>query len=95
MPEANSNPQSTDAILGGQTPAPHQGAILGGIEGIQQKLNHEDLLVRLEAVEQAWNYGTAGLGCLHQALNDRSKLVRRRSRWLLRHPQGSPLIDLP
>lgn len=95
MPEANSNPQSTDAILGGQTPAPYQGAILGGIEGIQQKLNHDDLSVRLEAVDQAWNYGTAGLGCLHQALSDRSKLVRRRSRWLLRQPQGAMLTDSP
>ncbi|MGG6268172.1 STM4015 family protein [Leptolyngbya sp. AN03gr2] len=95
MPEANSNPQPTDAILGGQTPAPYQGAILGGIEGIQQKLNHEDLSVRLEAVDQAWSYGTAGLGCLHQALSDRSKLVRRRSRWLLRQPQDLPLINLP
>ncbi|BAU15475.1 leucine rich repeat variant [Leptolyngbya sp. NIES-3755] len=95
MPESNSNPQSTDAILGGQTPAPYQGAILGGIEGIQQKLKNDDLSIRLEAVDQAWNYGTAGLGCLHQALSDRSKLVRRRSRWLLRQPQGTVLSYPP
>ncbi|MBW4524139.1 MAG: hypothetical protein KME18_02935 [Phormidium tanganyikae FI6-MK23] len=72
-----SNPSDFDAILGGQSPAPHQGALLGGIEGIQQKLKHDDLSIRLEAVDQAWSYGTAGLGCLHQALSDRSKLVRR------------------
>ncbi|GAP93771.1 hypothetical protein NIES2104_02790 [Leptolyngbya sp. NIES-2104] len=90
-----SNPSDFDAILGGQSPAPHQGAILGGIEGIQQKLKSDDLSVRLEAVDQAWNYGTAGLGCLHQALSDRSKLVRRRSRWLMRQSQGAILADQP
>lgn len=89
MTHSNSEPQSSDAIL-------------GGIEGIQQKLNHPDLALRLEALEQAWRYGNAGRVCLEQALSDRSKTIRRRSRWLLRQPEGTealvpppPLWNLP
>jgi hypothetical protein len=87
MTHSNSEPHSSDAVLGGQNPAPTQGAILGGIEGIQQKLSNPDLTIRLEALDQAWGYGKAGRACLEQALSDRSKTVRRRARWLLRQPQ--------
>lgn len=91
MTHSNSEPRDSDAILGGNSPAPHQGAILGGVEGIRQKLNSPDLAIRLEALDQAWSYGTAGLGCLNQALSDRSKTVRRRARWLLRQPKGGEM----
>jgi hypothetical protein len=89
MTDANTDPRSSDAVLGGNKPAPHQGAILGGIDGIQQKLNQADFTLRLEALEQAWSYGEAGRACLQQALGDRSKTVRRRARWLLRQPEGT------
>jgi hypothetical protein len=92
MTHSNSEPHSSDAVLGGQNPAPTQGAILGGIEGIQQKLSNPDLTIRLEALDQAWGYGKAGRACLEQALSDRSKTVRRRARWLLRQPEGTQTL---
>jgi hypothetical protein len=101
MTEQSEQPQASDAILGGQNPAPTQGAILGGIEGLQKKLTNPDLALRMEALDQAWSYGSAGRICLEQALSDRSKTVRRRARWLLRQPEGTetlppsePLWDL-
>jgi hypothetical protein len=95
MTHSNSDPRDSDAVLGGDNPAPRQGAILGGIEGIQQKLSHPDLSIRLEALTQAWSYGNAGRVCLEQALGDRSKTVRRRARWLLRQPEASGTFSLP
>ncbi len=92
MSQSNSDPRSTDAILGGQAPAPVQGAILGGIDGVQQKLANPDLAIRLEALDQARSYGTAGAECLQQALSDRSKIVRRRARWLMRQPEGISVV---
>lgn len=95
MTDSYSEPHSLDAVLGGNNPAPHQGAILGGIEGIQQKLDNPDLSIRLEALAQAWGYGNAGRVCLQQALSDRSKTVRRRARWLLRQPEGTGTLPPP
>jgi hypothetical protein len=86
MEPSNVKPQNTDAILGGETPSPNQGAILGGIEGIRQTLQNPDAAVRLTGLDVAWQSGDAGRSCLEEALNDRSKLVRRRARWLLRQP---------
>ncbi len=88
-PSNNVNPQNTDAILGGKSPSPNQGAILGGIEGIRKTLQNSDSAIRLSALDLAWQYGEAGRPCLEQALDDRSKLVRRRARWLLRQPDPS------
>lgn len=95
MTHSHSDPRDSDAVLGGNNPAPRQGAILGGIEGIQQKLSNPDLMIRLEALEQAWRYGDAGRGCLEQALGDRSKTVRRRARWLLRQPKSTDTLLPP
>lgn len=86
MEPSNVNPKNTDAILGGETPSPNQGAILGGIEGIRQTLQNPDAAIRLTGLDLAWQYGDSGRSCLEEALNDRSKLVRRRARWLLRQP---------
>ena len=95
MTQSNSDPRNSDAVLGGNSPAPHQGAILGGIEGIQQKLNNPDLAIRLDGLDQAWSYGKAGLPILQQALSDRSKTIRRRARWLLRQPKDTQTLLPP
>ncbi|MBD2096391.1 STM4015 family protein [Trichocoleus sp. FACHB-591] len=95
MTHSNSDPHDSDAVLGGNNPAPRQGAILGGIQGILQKLSNPDLTIRLEALDQAWSYGEAGRVCLEQALGDHSKTVRRRARWLLRQPKNTEALLLP
>jgi hypothetical protein len=87
----SNQPNPTDAILGNNTPAPINSGILGGIDGIRQKLATTDLTVRMAALEQAWAYGEAGQACLTELLTDRSKHIRRRARWLLRQPTGVPL----
>jgi hypothetical protein len=85
----HSNPQPSDAVLGGQNPAPQQGAILGGIDRIKQLLDRDDVELRLEALKQALSYGNVGRSYIEAALGDRSKTVRRQARWLLRQPQGT------
>jgi hypothetical protein len=91
----SNQPNPTDAILGNNTPAPINSGILGGIDGIRQKLATTDLTVRLAALDQAWAYGDAGKACLTEMLSDRSKILRRRARWLLRQPGGSTLTAPP
>jgi hypothetical protein len=88
-------PNSNDAILGNNTAAPVSSGILGGIDGIRQKLATADLALRIEALEQAWAYGEAGKVCLEEMLTDRSKTIRRRARWLLRQPAGTVLTPEP
>ena len=88
-------PQPTDATLGNNTPAPRNSGILGGIDGIHQKLTSTDLSLRLEALDQAWTYGDAGKACLESMLTDNSKTLRRRARWLLRQPEGTNLTPEP
>jgi hypothetical protein len=84
-------PQPTDAILGNNTAAPVSSGILGGLDGIRQKLTSSDLSLRLEALDQAWNQGDTGKACLEEMLADRSKTIRRRARWLLRQPTGTSI----
>jgi hypothetical protein len=91
----SNQPNPTDAILGNNTPAPINSGILGGIDGIRQKLATTDLTVRLAALDQAWAYGDAGKACLTEMLSDRSKTLRRRARWLLRQSEGTTLLPEP
>jgi hypothetical protein len=92
---AENQPNSNDAILGNNTTAPVNSGILGGIDGIRQKLANTDLALRIEALEQAWAYGEAGKVCLEEMLTDRSKTIRRRARWLLRQPAGTVITPEP
>jgi hypothetical protein len=50
-------PRNSDAILGGQTPPPTSGAILGGLEGAKQRLESEAVVARLTALNDAFQYG--------------------------------------
>lgn len=85
---SNANPES-------QNPAPPNNDILANIDGIRQALTNPDLTIRLAALDQAWSYGAAGRACLQEALEDRSKAVRRRARRLLRQPEGTMLAAEP
>lgn len=64
-------PNEFDAILRNQGIAAQDIMILGGFEGIKQRLNSHSLQVKLAALEEAVNHGTAGLQLLLEYLNDR------------------------
>ncbi|MBW4694056.1 MAG: hypothetical protein KME27_20105 [Lyngbya sp. HA4199-MV5] len=74
--KANSQPESTDAVMGGQVPPPTGGAILGGMEGLQQRFTSSNVEQRVEALADALNYGRAGVDFLLEALNDAALDVR-------------------
>ncbi|MEH2074021.1 MAG: STM4015 family protein [Nostoc sp.] len=77
-------PREFDAVLGGESPPPVQGAVLGGIEGVKQRLASFLVKARIDAVNDALKYGDAGLDLVIAALNDESSLVQRSAYLLLR-----------
>ncbi|KAF3884874.1 MULTISPECIES: STM4015 family protein [Nostocales] len=84
MPDNHKQPKKDDAVLGGQSPPPVEGAVLGGIEGVKRRLWNPVVDVRRAAVEEALNYGDAGLDVVIQALKDEAKQVQRFAYRLLR-----------
>ncbi|BAY10074.1 STM4015 family protein [Calothrix sp. NIES-2098] len=77
MTDNQNQPKDYDAVLGGQSPPPIDGVVLGGIEGIKRCLSNPVANVRITALSEALKYGDAGLEVVRQALQDESKLVRR------------------
>jgi hypothetical protein len=84
MTNESNQPKEYDAILGGQSPPPVQGAILGGIEGVKQRLASPLVKPRMVAVREALNYADAGLDLVIAALQDESAQVQRCAYQLLR-----------
>ena len=76
MPENPQEPQEYDAVLGGKNPPPVDGAVLGGIEGVKHRLASEVVEVRVTALQDALNYGDAGLDLVIEGLEDESTLVK-------------------
>ena len=76
MAENPNQPKDYDAVRGGNAPA-YSGLVLGGIEGVKQRLGVGDLPSHIYSIEQkiaalndALNYGKAGLDLVIQALTD-------------------------
>ncbi len=71
-------PREFDAVLGGNTPPPVTGVVLGGIEGVKRRLRLESEIVdvRIKALSDALNYGEAGLDLVIEALEDDSLQVK-------------------
>jgi hypothetical protein len=84
MPESTPQPRSSDAILGGQTPPPVTGAVLGGLEGAKQRFESETVATRLTALREAVQYGEQGIELAIQALSDESEQVKQLACRLLR-----------
>lgn len=70
-------PQSSDAILGNQTPPPVNSAILGGIEGLQQQMQIAEPKQRSQLLPSALQYGEAGIDFLINILNNDPVLTVR------------------
>jgi len=84
MTNNQNQPREFDAVLGGEAPPPVQGVVLGGIEGVKQRLASFLVKARIDAVNDALQYGDAGLDLVIAALNDESSLVQRSAYLLLR-----------
>src|SRR3569832_579774 len=82
-------PQEDDAVLGGNAPA-YSGVVLGGLEGVKWRFgrggspNHSySIEQRIAALNDALNYGQAGLDFIIQALNDESWYIHQTAYSLL------------
>ncbi|OYD86806.1 hypothetical protein CDG77_32910 [Nostoc sp. 'Peltigera membranacea cyanobiont' 213] len=84
MTDNQNQPRDYDAVLGGQSPPPVDGVVLGGIEGVKRCLSNPVITVRIAALSEALKYGDAGLDVLIQALQDKSRLVQRFAYQLLK-----------
>ncbi|WP_310485846.1 hypothetical protein [Chamaesiphon sp. VAR_48_metabat_403] len=86
MPETN--PQESDAVLGGQNPPPINAAILGGLAGAKQRLESESIVAKIQALKDTIQYGTDGINLALEALADPNDDVKRFARRLLRDRAG-------
>ena len=57
-------PDNTDAILGGQNPQPIDTLVLGGLEGIKNRLASKDKPIQISALQAALDYEDKGLDLL-------------------------------
>ena len=83
MTNNQNQPREYDAVLGGQSPPPVEGAILGGIEGVKHRLPSPVIEARVAAIEEAINYGEVGLNLVIEALEDKYRQVRHSASILL------------
>ena len=72
MPNNPNQPREYDAVIGGQTPPPVSGVVLGGIEGVKRRLLSNNLEAKMAALTEAINYGDAGLELVIQSLQNES-----------------------
>ncbi|BAY82611.1 leucine rich repeat variant [Calothrix parasitica NIES-267] len=69
-------PREFDAVLGGKTPPPVTGVVLGGIEGVKRRLESEIIDVRIKALSDGLKYGDEGLDLVIEALENDSLQVK-------------------
>ncbi|OIP70963.1 MAG: myosin kinase [Oscillatoriales cyanobacterium CG2_30_44_21] len=82
-------PQPRDAVLGGKIPPPTFGAVLGGLEGVKQRLNSREVIPQIAALREALNYGEAGLELVIASLTSNNITVQRTAMLLLwRRPES-------
>lgn len=84
MSENSHQPKKDDAILGGQSPPPIMGAVLGGLAGVKHRLTHESPEIRIAALQDAVKYGQSGLELLAESLKDSEEKVQWTAYLLLR-----------
>ena len=90
MAQNPSQPKAYDVVLGGQTPIPMNGAVLGGLAGVKRRFARHNgdsaycVEQQLDALAEALNYGIEGLELVIEALNDPCWQVQRRAYSLLR-----------
>ncbi|PSB54589.1 hypothetical protein [Chamaesiphon polymorphus] len=86
MPETN--PQESDAVLGGQNPSPKNAVILGGFAGIKAMSKSQSASVRMQALTNATEYGDRGIDLAFELLKDSDLNVCQLARKLI-----DPIIE--
>lgn len=76
-------PDPYDVVLGGQTPAPINGVVLGGLPGVKRRLASPVFAQRVAALKEALKYGQSGLDLIIGALKDSAWQVRQTAYLLL------------
>ena len=90
---SENQPREYDAVLGGDSQAPVDGVVLGGIEGIKQRLANPDIKVKIAGLYQALNYGDAGLDLIIKALRDEEKEVKKAAYSILKERKERRVIQ--
>ncbi|BBD70352.1 leucine rich repeat variant [Nostoc commune NIES-4072] len=81
-------PREYDAVLGGEAPPPVHGVILGGLEGVRNRLKSSVVEVQMNALSEALNYGDIGLDLVINNLTNYSEQVQRFAAKLLKQRGG-------
>lgn len=71
-------PREFDAVLGGKNPPPVDDVVLGGIEGVKNRLKSSDMELQIAALSDALNYGDVGIHLVIEALHSNLKLIAAR-----------------
>jgi formylglycine-generating enzyme required for sulfatase activity len=90
----NQRPRPDDAVLGGQNQAPLDAAVLGGIQGIRQKLASDNEDAKRKGILQALNYGEKGIEALFGVLEQETNLGIQGLAYLTLEKQGNPIIEV-
>ncbi|BAY74521.1 leucine rich repeat variant [Nostoc linckia NIES-25] len=72
MNNNQNQPGEFDAVLRGEAQKPNYAVVLGGIEGVKNRLNSEDYEVRVAALKDALNYGDVGVDLIIDELYNSS-----------------------
>lgn len=91
MPDNPHHPKRYDAVIGGQNPPPISGAVLGGLEGVKQRMANASVERRIAALKEALKYGQDGLELVIQALDDPSSEMQWAAYLLLR-TRAEPVV---
>lgn|GEM_PF-2849728 len=70
MEQDSKQPREWDTILGQIPPHPADAVVLGGLQGVKQRLTSDVEDIRIAALKDALNYGVAGLKLVRQFLDD-------------------------
>ncbi|MBL1178701.1 hypothetical protein [Pantanalinema sp. GBBB05] len=85
MAKQPKQPQNTDVVLGNQTEPPISSAILGGLEGLQQRFPHLDVVQKLAVMPSILELGEPGIDLLIAILHDDSIAIRSQAYQSLHH----------
>lgn len=84
MSDDLNQPRRYDAVIGGHTPPPVSGAVLGGLSGVKRRMASNSLETKIAALKEALKYGQNGLDLAIQALNDTESEMQWKAYLLLK-----------